>query len=65
MLKYQVVVGNVGTVYHGDDKIQALNDFNHYVNESMLDNGRAGNESVVMFEDGHPVHEHQPLVDEF
>lgn len=45
---YQVVVGNVGTVYDGSNKEKALKDFNAYVAISKSGKGRAGGEDVCI-----------------
>jgi hypothetical protein len=58
MTSYRVIVGNMGTVYNGDSKTQALNDFHYYADQSMLGIGRASGESVTMFENGEIFKEH-------
>ena len=52
MNKYQVVVGNIGTVYDGDDYDEALENFNEYSEQSKQQYGRAAGEQVTLFEDG-------------
>jgi hypothetical protein len=47
---YQVVVGNVGTVYDGANKRKAEKEFAAYVAISKTGNGRAGGEDVSLFE---------------
>lgn len=54
---YTVIVGNIGTVYDGGSKKDALKDFREYVADSQSGRGRAGGESVTLFENGHPVKE--------
>jgi hypothetical protein len=46
-----VIVGNVGTTYDGNDIFIATTEFNHYVRESALGNGRAKGEEVTLMED--------------
>lgn len=55
---YEVVVGNVGTVYSGPDAQDALSTFNVYVEQSKADQGRAGGEDVTLMRDGEPVREY-------
>jgi hypothetical protein len=50
--KFEVVVGNIGTVYSGNNNKQALKDYKFYVNESDIPFGRASGESVTMFKNG-------------
>lgn len=52
MRKYQVVVGNIGTVYDGNDKRKAAKSFREYKNISKDGHGRAGNEPVHLFHNG-------------
>lgn len=53
MYKYQVVVGNIGTVYDGDNKKKAYTLFKEYCSLSKDNYGRAAGEDVALFEDGH------------
>lgn len=59
-MKYQVVVGNVGTVYDGDDIAQATSDYEDYVEFSKHDAGRASKETVTLFADAEPIEEYHP-----
>lgn len=56
-MRYQVVVGNIGTVYDGTNKVEALKDFEEYKEQSESDVGRAGGENVVLFENDEPIKE--------
>ena len=47
MNKYQVVVGNVGQVYDGNNKREALKTYKQYVQQSM--------ERTSMWTEGEPV----------
>lgn len=55
---FEVIVGNIGTVYSGEDKIEALARFNEYVNQSKWNEGRAGGEDVTLMEDNEILYEH-------
>lgn len=57
-MKYQVIVGNIGTVYDGDSWNDAKRDFGIYKRKSIEGVGRASGESVVLMEDGEPRWEH-------
>jgi hypothetical protein len=56
--KYQVIVGNIGTVYDDDDDQEALSIYIEYVKMSKDGYGRAGGEDVTLFEFGEPIEEH-------
>ena len=51
-MKYQVVVGNIGTVYDGPLLKEAMENYRHYREQSESLGGRAGGEDVTLFEDG-------------
>lgn len=57
--KFEVVVGNIGTVYSGNNFMVASCKYSAYVKESKSGVGRAGNESVVMFHNGEIRYEHE------
>jgi len=57
---YQVIVGNVGTVYEGTNGFTATRDYNSYVGISKRGIGRAGNEPVTMIKDDEIHKEYQP-----
>lgn len=61
---FEVLVGNIGCVYSGNDHDGALKDFHEYVSQSMSGYGRAGNESVVLIRDGEPINGHYPGYDD-
>lgn len=52
MPKYQVVVGNIGTVVDTDDFGEAKDAFADYEQRSLTGSGRAAGEEVTLFEDG-------------
>jgi len=59
MSKYELVVGNIGTTYRGDDEAIARRDFFEYVTISMNGFGhRAFAEDISLFEDGEIILEH-------
>jgi len=51
-MEYQVLVGNIGTVVSTDSRIEAMEEFNHYVEASKAPYGRASGEEVTLFQDG-------------
>jgi len=60
---YEVVVGNVGTVYRGRSIKKALKVFAQYVDVAKLGapdghTGRASGEDVTLFRDGDVFREH-------
>lgn len=57
---YLVIVGNIGTVYEGDNYTLARETFQEYVNMSVSGHGRAANESVTLFANGEVFCEHAP-----
>jgi len=59
MSKYQVVVGNVGTIYDGNRKKEALALYKSYVSLSIHGYGRVKGESVTLLIDGEIEKEHE------
>lgn len=49
---YDIVVGNIGTVYSGTDRAQAKTAFDTYLAQSKANSGRAAGESVAWMVDG-------------
>jgi len=49
---YEVVVGNIGTVYEGKDCKEATGIYNDYVKISKSRHGRAGSEPITLFRNG-------------
>jgi len=60
---YEVVVGNVGSVYSGQDMASGLRKFSDYVNASKAEVGRAGGESVTLLCDGEIIKEYVGTID--
>lgn len=59
MSKYQVIVGNCGVVYDGEEKEKALIDYFSCVEISKnTNNSRMYKEDVILFEDGEMLKEH-------
>lgn len=56
--RYEVVVGNVGTVYDGKSKRDATSIYRDYCNISDMGRGRAGNEAVTLLHNGEIHSEH-------
>lgn len=54
----EVIVGNIGTVYRGSDHLEAVKTYLYYVKASEAGEGRAGGESVTMFEGERIAREH-------
>lgn len=59
-MNYEVVVGNVGTVYRGTDGAEAEGFYKDHVKISQANLGRAGHEAVVLFCDGVIIREYNP-----
>ncbi len=49
--QYEVIVGNIGTVYSGPNHNTAFLTYSEYVTHSKSNYGRAGGESVTLFKD--------------
>jgi hypothetical protein len=52
---YEVIVGNIGTIYTGTDKDQATRDFELYAYRSKHNIGRGAREPVTMTLDGDEI----------
>jgi len=61
-MRYQVIVGNIGTVYDAGDREWAQSNYDDYVALSKSRQGRAADESVVMLENGEVVAEYCPTL---
>jgi len=55
---YQVIVGNIGTVYDGGSFIEAKQSYSDYCKQSRENYGRASGENVTMFCDNEIKWEH-------
>jgi DNA modification methylase len=56
--RFEVVVGNVGTVYEGKDCKEAREIYKDYCKISKKRHGRAGGEPVTLFRNGEIEKEH-------
>lgn len=52
MAKFEVIVSNIGTVYSGNNYMQAMAKFSSYVKNSKANYGRAAGENVVSLHNG-------------
>ncbi len=60
-MAYELLVGNLGIVYEGDNLDRAIELFQAYAERSLLGSGRGAGEPVVlMTSDGHVLHEYTP-----
>lgn len=51
-MKYQIIVGNIGTTYDGDNWIEALRQYGEYKRQSKAKYGRCAGEPVAIMKDG-------------
>ena len=58
--RYEVIVGNVGTVYDGPRRHEAMTQYAQYVSRSQAGDGRAADEPVTLLKDGEIIREHTP-----
>jgi len=58
MPKWQVIVGNIGTVVSTDQMGIALVTYAAYRKQSQNNHGRAAGEPVTLMKDGEPYFEH-------
>lgn len=57
--EWQVLVGNVGTVYNGAHYHEALTTYHAYIERSQANDGRAAGEPVTLLRDGEIVREYE------
>ena len=57
-MRYQVIVGNIGTVYDGDSWNEAKKTYGEYKRISQSGVGRAGGESVTLMDGEEIKYEH-------
>ena len=60
---YEVVVGNIGTVYSGANRNAARKVYAIYIQESRGKYGRASGEPVTLIQDGEIIAEYAGTVD--
>lgn len=61
-MEYQVIVGNIGTVYTGANKREAYASFREYRDQSAGDYGRAARETVTLLAAGVARREYTPKI---
>jgi len=61
MNKYQVIVGNIGTVYDGNWAIMAKKVYKEYYEQSKDGYGRAAGESVTLWVYGEPIEDNEEV----
>ena len=59
-MHHEIIVGNIGIVYVGEDRLIARKTFINYMEDSQKNYGRASGESVVWFVNGVIYQEHEP-----
>ena len=57
---YEVIVGNIGTEHTGANRALAMRHYREYVSQSKSQRGRAGNEDVILMQDGDIYSEYNP-----
>ena len=57
-MRYQVIVGNVGTVLDTDNGAAAQVEYGRWKQKSLAAEGRPGGEDVTLMRDGEPWHEY-------
>ena len=62
--RYEVIVGNIGTVYDGGSRRLADKNYAEYVQQSKSDYGRAAGESVTLMKDDDIAKEYVGTVDQ-
>ena len=62
-MKYQVIVGNIGTAHDGNNKKVAQKHYKDYVNISKEPFGRASGEQVSLIMNGEPIMDYIPEID--
>ena len=55
---YEVIVGNIGTVYSGPNGFEAHTKFQVYAGQSKTGYGRASGEDVTIMRNGEPIKEY-------
>lgn len=63
--KYEVTVGNLGSVIETESYEEAKATFNEYVELSETQYGRVAGEFVILWENGEPIEEHLGDLDQY
>lgn len=64
-MKYQVIVGNIGTVYDGESPIEANKAWGEYKKQSGTGVGRAAGEIVTLMKNGEPDRQFDPTTETY
>lgn len=59
---FEVIVGNIGSVYLGNSEKRANETFDEYRDQSIGNYGRAAGEEVTLFEKGEITRSFTPVV---
>lgn len=54
-MKYEVIVGNIGTVHAGNSIVEAKQRYAEYVEQSKSNVGRAAGEDVTIMQHDEPI----------
>jgi len=57
-MKYEVIVGNIGTVHSCNNPVEAAAVYGDYKRQSETNYGRAAGETVYLLKNGEPMYEH-------
>ena len=63
MAHYEVIAGNIGSVYAGESMEAAFQTYNIYAKDSRDGYGRAAGEQVTLLRDGEILREQEGLCD--
>jgi len=63
-MRYEVIAGNVGTIYLGDEPLVARRAYLDAVWLSTHEKGRMAGESVYLMKNGEPISEHEGTNDQ-
>lgn len=64
MSAFQVIVGNIGTVYDGSNFMVAQTCYTRYVKQSKLSGSRASGESVTLMHNNNIRSEYNPQLED-
>lgn len=56
--RYEVIVGNIGSVIATDDYSEAYEVFDEYCSQSRAGYGRAAGEEIELLDQGESLHQH-------
>jgi hypothetical protein len=61
---WEVIVGNIGTVFNGTDGAEAMRTYGRWKELSLANYGRCGNEEVTLFKNSEVIFNHFPQTSE-